>query len=88
MELAVATRKARTRSALTAASWQLLLLIAFSYGIAYVFAACINSASAPVSEEPRSSTSVQTSGFNLHAALVCESAAPRLWERSACSLPK
>ena len=55
MELAVATKKARTRGALIVASQQLLLLIALSYGIAYIVSACVGFASPQAKEEPRSS---------------------------------
>ena len=100
MELAVATKEARTgtrtraqartrtRSALTVALWQLLLLIALAYGIAYLVPACFNFASGQPSEEARSNGLVHGSGIELHAELVCQSAPPRLWERSACNLPK
>jgi hypothetical protein len=102
VELAVATKEARTgtrtrtrtraqartRSALTVALWQLLLLIALAYGIAYLVPACFNFASGQPSEEARSNGLVHGSGIELHAELVCQSAPPRLWERSACNLPK
>ena len=98
MELAVATKEARTGtrigtrtrtgSALTVALWQLLLLIALAYGIAYIVPACFNFASRQANEEPRSSGLIHGSGIDLHAELVCESAPPRLWERPACNLPK
>jgi hypothetical protein len=104
MELAFATKEARTStrtqtrtrthtrtrtgSALTAALWQLLLLIALAYGVAYAVPACFNLASQQANEEPRSSGLVHGSGIELHAELVCESAPPRLWDRSACNLPK
>jgi hypothetical protein len=88
MELAVATQEARARSALTVASLQVLLLIALSFGISFLVRACVSSASLQVNEEPRSSALVHGSGFNLHAELVCGSAAPPLSERSACNLRK
>lgn len=104
MELSVATEEARTgtrtrplarsrartrtRSAVTVAVWQLLLLIALAYAIAYLVPACFNLASREASEEPRSSSLVHGSGIELHAELACQSAPPRLWERSACNLPK
>ena len=77
----------RPRSALTLA-WRLLLLTALAYGIAYLVSACISFASLQVTEEPRSTAVNQGSDFNLHAELVCGSAAPRLRERSECNLPK
>jgi hypothetical protein len=77
----------RPRSALTVAG-RLLLLTALAYGISYLVSACISSASVRVTEEPRSTAFDQGSGFNLHAELVCGSAAPRLRERSECNLPK
>jgi hypothetical protein len=81
-------RRARTRRALTLALWQLLLPIALAYGVAYIVPACFSLASRQANEEPRSSGLVHGSGMELHAELVCESAAPRVWERSACNLPK
>jgi hypothetical protein len=87
MELALATKEDRASSALTVATLRLLLLIALGYGISYIVPACISFASLQVNEEPRSSASVQSPGLQLHAALVCGSAPPRLWERSACNLP-
>jgi hypothetical protein len=87
MELAVATKRAPTRRALTV-PWQLLLLIALSYGISYIVPACISFASRQVNEEPGSSEFARESSFKLTADLVCESRPPRLWERSACDLPK
>jgi hypothetical protein len=88
MELAVATKVARTRSALIVASSQLLLLIVLSYGISYIVPACISFASLRANEDRGSSTLVHTSGFEFTAELACESAPPRLWEHSACDLPK
>jgi hypothetical protein len=106
MELAVATKeartgsrthartrthtrtRARTGSALAAALWQFLLLIALAYGIAYMVPLCISFISRQANEEPRSSGLIHGSGIELHAELVCESAPTRLWERSACNLPK
>jgi hypothetical protein len=96
MELAVAIQEARTgtrartrtRGALTVALWQLLLLIALAYGIAYIVPACFDFASRQASEEPRSNGLVHGSGIELHAELVCESSPPRLYKRSACNLPK
>ena len=88
MDLALATKKANTRSALAVASRQLLLLIALGYGIAYIVPACISFASRQIGEEPRASAFVRASDFELRAELVCETARPRLWERSACNLPK
>jgi hypothetical protein len=88
MELAVATKEARARSALSVASLQLLLLIALGFGVSYLVRSCISTASLQVNVEPRSSALVHGSGFNLHAELVCGSAAPQLWGRSACNLRK
>jgi hypothetical protein len=106
MELAVATKEARTgtrahtrtrtrprtpsrtSSALTVASWQLLLLIALAYGIAYIVPVCFGFASRQANEGPRSSALIHGSGIELHAELVCESAPLRLRERSTCNLPK
>ena len=87
MEFAVATKQAPTRRALTV-PWQLLLLIALSYGISYIVPACISFASRQVNEERRSSVFVRDPRFMLTAELICQSASPRLWERSACDLPK
>jgi hypothetical protein len=87
MEFAVATKKTATRGALTV-PWQLVLLIAASYGVSYIVPACISFASRQVNEEPRSSAFVRDSSFRLTAELVCESTPSRLWERSACDLPK
>jgi hypothetical protein len=88
MELALATKEANACSALAVASRQLLFLIALGYGLAYIVPACISFAFRQGNEEPRSSAFVHGSDFNLHAELVCGSAPPRLWERSACNLPK
>lgn len=89
MELAVATKEAKARGALTRASRQLLLLIALGYGIACIVPACLSFVSRQVNdEEPRSGAFVHASRLDLHAELACESARPRLWERSACHLPK
>jgi hypothetical protein len=88
MELALATKKAKTGRALAAASWQLLFLIAISYGIAYLVAGCMSFAADPASAEPRSGEIIQHSDTPLHAELVCGSASTRLWEHSECSLPK
>jgi hypothetical protein len=70
------------------ALWQLLLPIALAYCVAYIVPACFSLASRLANEEPRSSGLVHGSGMELHAELVCQSAPPRLWERSACNLPK
>jgi hypothetical protein len=89
MELALATTEVKARSGLAAASRLVLLMIACGYGIAYLVPACISFASQPVDDEaPRSSALLHGSGMNLHAELVCGSAAPRFWEHSACNLPK
>jgi hypothetical protein len=88
MELALAAKKASARGALVVAARQLLLPIAFGYGVAYIVPACISFASPPVIEEPRSSTFVHGSGSQLYAELVCESARPRLRERSPCNFPQ
>ena len=89
MELALATKDVSARSALTVASRRLLFLIALGCGTSYIVPACIRFASRPLNdEEPRSSALVHGSGFDLLAELVCESAPPRFWERSACNLPK
>jgi hypothetical protein len=89
MELALATKQVSARSALTVALRQLLFLIALGCGISYVVPACFSFAARQLNDaEPRSSALAQGSGFNLQAELVCESAPPRFWERSACNLPK
>jgi hypothetical protein len=94
MELAVATKRVRTRTraptrgALAGVLWQLLLLIALAYGIAYLISACFNVASGAAQEEPRSSGLVRGPGIELHAELLCQSAPTRVWERRACNLPK
>lgn len=88
MELALATKEANARGALAAASRQLLLLIALGYGISYIVPACINFACIQINEEPNSSRFVPDAALKLHAEIVCESALPRLWERSVCDLPK
>jgi hypothetical protein len=88
MELALATRKVDARSALTVAAGQLLLLIALGYAIACLVPACFSVPSPQANEELRSGIIVPSSDFKLYAELVCESAPPRLWERSACNLPK
>ena len=73
---------------LPAAALQLLLVMLLGIVIAYIVPACLNFASRPVDEEPRSSTLLHGSGVDLRAALVCESAPVRMWPRSACNLPK
>jgi hypothetical protein len=88
MELALATKKAKIGSALAGTLRQLLLLIAIAYGIAYMVSGCISLASRPTGEEPRSGEAIQGSDSPLHAELICGSASPRVWERSACNLPK
>ncbi|HEY2463809.1 MAG TPA: hypothetical protein VGI32_07100 [Steroidobacteraceae bacterium] len=88
MQLAVTAKRARTRSALTMAIGQLLLLIVLAYGVSYLVLACINFAPGPVDDEPRASALVPDSGSHLQAQLVCESTPPRVWEHSACDLPK
>jgi hypothetical protein len=88
MELALATRKAKTGRALAAAVWQLLFLIAVAYGVAYLVSGCINFASEPASEESRSSAAIQGVVSPLQAELVCGSASQQVRERSACYLPK
>jgi Ca2+/H+ antiporter len=88
MELALATRKAKTRRLRTVGSRQVLFLLLLAYAIAYVVPACVSFTSRQANEEPRSTAFFQGSDFNLHAELVCESAPPRLWERSVCNLPK
>jgi hypothetical protein len=87
MVIALATKGVRARSGLTMA-WRSLLLTALAYGISYLVSACISSDSLQVTEEPRSTAFDHGSGFNLHAELVCGSAAPRLRERTECNLPK
>ncbi|HEY6619240.1 MAG TPA: hypothetical protein VIY68_06835 [Steroidobacteraceae bacterium] len=63
--------------------------MSLGFGISYLVPACISFASRPVNdEESRPSAFPDGSGFNLHAELVCESIPARLWERSACNLPK
>lgn len=84
MELAFATMKAKTHSLLAAALWQVLLLIAISYGIAYIVPACFNLASRQAGEEPRTGILPRGAGAGLDAKLVCASAEPRLSERSTC----
>lgn len=88
MQLAVAAKRARTRSTLAMAIGQLLLLIVLAYGVSYLVSACINFASAPADEEPRASALVPDSGTHLQAQLACESTPPRVWEHTACDLPK
>jgi hypothetical protein len=88
MQLAVATKRARTRSTLTMAVAQLLLLIMLAYGVSYLVLACINFASGPADEVPRSGALVPDSGSHLQAQLACESTPPRVWEHTACDLPK
>jgi hypothetical protein len=89
MELALATTQVKARSGLTEASRLVVLMIAFGYGIAYLVPACISFASQEVNDEASHSTAFDHgSGFNLHAELICGSAAPRLRERSECTLPK
>jgi hypothetical protein len=74
MELALAKKEAKARSALILASWQLLLLIAIAYGVAYIVPACLGT-STQVEEEPLPSV-FHSSGLKLYAELDCESAAP------------
>jgi hypothetical protein len=89
MELAFAIKEVSARGALTVVSRQLLFLIALGYGISYLVPAGIGIASPQVNdEEPRSGGFVHGSRFELRAQLVCGSAPPRFWERSACNLPK
>jgi hypothetical protein len=88
MELVLATKKANARGALAVASRQLLLLLALGYLISYIVPACINFAFLQVNEEANSSAIVPGAGLKLPAELVCEPGLPRLWERSACNLPK
>lgn len=88
MELALTIRKAKTHSALGGALRQLLLLNALAYGIAYMVPACISFACGQVDGEMQSGAFVRGPSFDLHAELICESAPPRLWERSTCNLPK
>jgi hypothetical protein len=85
MELALATGKAKTRTALAGAVRQLLLLIALAYGTAYLVPACISFFCGQVNEP---SALERGSRFDLHAELICESAPSLVWERSACHLPK
>lgn len=73
---------------LPAAARQLLLVMLLGIVIAYIVPACLNFASRPVDEEPRSSALLHGSGLDLQAALVCESAPVRVWQHSACDLPK
>jgi hypothetical protein len=67
---------------------QLLLLIVLAYGVSYLVSVGINFASAPADEEPRASALVPDSGTHLQAQLACESTPPRVWEHTACDLPK
>ena len=88
MELALATRKAKARNELLAASRRLLLLLAVAYAVAYIVPACISHASRQVDEETDSSTFIHGPTSNLHAELVCGAASPGLWEHSECNMPK
>lgn len=88
MELALATKRAKKRSAVAWASRQLLLLVAIAYGTAYLGSVCMGFAGGRVNVEPPSSALAHGARFDLRAKLICESAPLRLWEHSTCNLRK
>lgn len=85
MEVAFASMKTKFHSVLAAALSQVLLLVAISYGIAYIVPACFNLASRQAAEEPHTDTLARGSDAGLDAKLVCASVQrQQLSERSAC----
>jgi hypothetical protein len=87
MEPALAAKALTTPRALTRIVRQLVLLVAITYGTAYIVQFCFSFDSSK-EDEPQSSTLLRGSRFNLHAELACDSASTRLWEGPACNLLK
>jgi hypothetical protein len=93
MELAPATKETNGFAAVTAALWQLLLLIAIGYAASFIVPAGVSlavgkvSVSLQASEEPRLSASALDQNLPFDAE-ICSSAPPQIGRRSPCEPPK